>query len=63
MDILSYSAVELSAAVKEGKVTAVEAMEAVLSRIDERESDINAYVTIDREQALKAAAAVQEKIE
>jgi len=63
MDILSYSAVELSAAVKEGKVTAVEAMEAVLSRVDERESDINAYVTIDREQALKAAAAVQEKIE
>ena len=38
-------------------------MAAVLSRIDERESDINAYVTMDREQALKAAAAVQEKIE
>lgn len=63
MDILAYSAVELSAAIKQGKVTAVEAMEAVLSRIDERERDINAYVTIDREQALKAAAAVQEKIE
>ncbi len=63
MDILAYSAVELSAAIKQGKVTAVEAMEAVLSRIDERESDINAYVTIDRKQALKAAAAVQEKIE
>ncbi len=63
MDILAYSAVELSAAIKQGKVTAVEAMEAVLSRIDERESDINAYVTMDREQALKAAAAVQEKIE
>ncbi len=63
MDILAYSAVELSAAIKQGKVTAVDAMAAVLSRIDERESDINAYVTIDREQALKAAAAVQEKIE
>ncbi len=63
MDILAYSAVELSAAIKQGTVTAVEAMEAVLSRIDERESDINAYVTMDREQALKAAAAVQEKIE
>ncbi len=63
MDILAYSAVELSAAIKQGKVTAVEAMEAVLSRIDERESDINAYVTMDRKQALKAAAAVQEKIE
>ncbi len=63
MDILAYSAVELSAAIKQGKVTAVEAMAAVLSRIDERERDINAYITIDREQALKAAAAVQEKIE
>ncbi len=63
MDILAYSTVELSAAIKQGKVTAVEAMEAVLSRIDERERDINAYVTMDREQALKAAAAVQEKIE
>lgn len=63
MDILAYSAVELSAAIKQGTVTAVDAMEAVLSRIDKRERDINAYVTIDREQALKAAAAVQEKIE
>jgi len=63
MDILEYSAVELSTAIKEGKFTALEAMEAVLARIDEKEKDINAYVTIDRERALKAAAAVQEKIE
>ena len=63
MDILAYSAVELSAAIKQGTVTAVDAMEAVLSRIDKRERDINAYVTIDREQALEAAVAVQEKIE
>lgn len=63
MDILEYSAVELSAAIREGKATAPEAMEAVLARIDAKEKDINAYVTIDRERALKAAAAVQEKIE
>ncbi|MDE7414777.1 MAG: Asp-tRNA(Asn)/Glu-tRNA(Gln) amidotransferase subunit GatA [Lachnospiraceae bacterium] len=63
MDILEYSAVELATAIKEGKVTASEAMEAVLARIDEKERDINAYVTIDRERALKAAATVQEKIE
>ena len=30
MDILAYSAVELSAAIKQGTVTAVDAMEAVL---------------------------------
>lgn len=63
MDILSYSAVELATAIKEGKVTAVEAMEAVLARIDEKETDINAYVTIDRDAALKAAKEAQEKIE
>ena len=55
MDILAYSAVELSTAIKQGKVTAVEAMEAVLSRIDERERDINAYVTMDREQEIGRA--------
>ena len=63
MEILEYSAVELSAAIREGKVTATEAVEAVLARIDEKEKDINAYVTIDREQALKTASSVQEKIE
>lgn len=63
MDILEYSAVELSAAIRERKVTAIDAMEAVLARVDEKEKEINAYVTIDRQQAMKAAAAVQEKIE
>lgn len=63
MDILEYSAVELSAAIKEGKATAVDAMEAVLARIDEKESTINAYVTVDRERALRAAAAVQDRIQ
>lgn len=63
MDILEYSAVALSAAIREGKLTATEAMEAVLARIDEKEKDINAYVTIDREQALRAAASAQERIE
>ena len=63
MDILSYSAVELATAIKEGKVTAVEAMEAVLARIDAKETDINAYVTIDKDAAIKAAKEAQEKIE
>ena len=63
MDIFEYGAVELSAAIREGKVTATDAMEAVLARIEAKEKDINAYVTVDREQALRAAASVQEKIE
>lgn len=62
MEILEYSAVGLSAAIRDGRVTATDAMEAVLARIEAKERDINAYVTVDREQALRAAASVQEKI-
>lgn len=62
MDILSYSAVGLAAAIREGKATAVEAMEAVLAKIDEIEKDVNAFVTIDREKALESAVAIQAKI-
>lgn len=63
MDILSYTAAGLAAAIKEGKVTAVEAMEATLARIDEKEKDINAYITVDKEVALSAAAEAQKQIE
>ena len=63
MDLLSYSAVELAAAIKAGKVTAVEAMEAVLSKIEETESKIHAYITIDKASALAAAQTAQKKIE
>ncbi len=63
MNILEYSAVELSTIIKEGKITAVEAMKAVIAQINEKESTINAYVTIDKERALQAATNVQKKIE
>lgn len=63
MDILAYSAVELAQAIKAGETTAVEAMKAVLDRIDASEESIHAYVTIDREAALTKAEAVQKQIE
>ncbi len=63
MDILSYTAVELAKAIKEGKTTAVEAMQAVLKCIDEKEPTINAYVTVNREAALQKATEIQRKIE
>lgn len=63
MDILSYTAVELSAAIKEGKTTAVEATRAVLAQIEQTEELLNCYVTIDKEKALAAAEAVQKRIE
>ena len=63
MDILLYTATGLSKAIKEGKFTATDAMEAVLSQIDNEQKNINAYITVDRENALKKAAEVQKKIE
>ena len=63
MDILAYSAVELAQAIKAGETTAVEAMKAVLDRIDASEESIHAYVTIDREAALAKAEAVQKQID
>lgn len=63
MDILAYTAVELACAIKAGEITVVEAMEAVLERIEEQEADLHAYITVDKEAALKRAAEVQHQIE
>lgn len=62
MELLSLSAVELSAAIKEGKTTATAAMEAVLAQIDKTEQEYHCYVTIDREGALQRASQVQQGI-
>ena len=63
MNILELTAVELATKIKAGEVTAIEATEAVLAQIDEKEAVLNCYVTVDKEGALKAAAEVQKKIE
>ncbi len=63
MNIVDMTAVQLSAAIKEGKTTAVEAVEAVLARIEKAEKNYNCYVTVDRDGALAQAKAVQAKIE
>ena len=55
MSLLDLTAVELSKEIKAGKVTAVEAMQAVLDKINEREDALNCYVTIDKEKALDEA--------
>lgn len=63
MCITDMTAVELAAAIREGETTAVEATEAMLDRIAEKDKELNCYVTVDREGALQQAASVQEKIE
>lgn len=63
MELLDMTAVELAKAIKEGKTTAVEAMEAVIAQIECTESEYNCYVTFDKETALNEAKEVQKKIE
>ncbi len=62
MEITDMTAVELSAAIRAGQTSAVEAAEAMLARIEERDKIYNCYVTVDREGALVQARMVQEKI-
>lgn len=63
MSITEMTAASLAAAIREGKTTAVEAAEAMLARIEEKDKELNCYVTVDKEGALRQAAKVQEKIE
>lgn len=62
-ELLHLSAVELGRAIREGKTTAVEAMEAVLEQIKKTDEQYNCYVTVAGEKALATAAEVQKKIE
>ena len=61
--LLAMTAVELGAAIGAGETSAVEAMKAVLDRMEETESLYHCYVTADREEALRRAEAVQRKID
>ncbi len=63
MDLKQMTAVELSAAIKDKKVTVREAVEVSLDAIEKREENLNCYVTVDREGALKRAEEVQKKID
>ena len=63
MDILKCTAVELGRKIKDKDLTAVEATQAVLARNDSVENTVHAYVTVDREGALKKAAEIQKKID
>lgn len=63
MNLLDMGAVELAAAIRDGKATAVDAVRASLERIEEKEALYHCYVTIDRKGALAQAEAVQSRIE
>lgn len=62
MQIWDCTAVELSERIKQGRITVVEVVEAVFDRIAEKE-ELNCYITLAREAALKRAKQVQAQIE
>lgn len=63
MNLLNLTAVELAGEIKAGNTTAVEAMKAVIEQIETTESELNCYVTFDKEAAMKAAETAQKAIE
>ena len=63
MDLKQMTAVELSAAIKDKKVTVREAVEVSLDAIAKKEESLNCYVTVDREGALQRADEVQKKMD
>lgn len=63
MDILKLTAVELGQKIKAGEISVVEAAQAVLDRIEAVDGEINSFVLVDREAALKRAEEVQKQID
>ncbi|MDP9475337.1 MAG: amidase, partial [Actinomycetota bacterium] len=52
----------LARSLKEGKVSPVEATEAVLGRIEERDGELNSFVTVVPERAMEAARRTEREI-
>ena len=63
MDILHLTAVELGEKIRQKEISVAEAVQAVLDRIEAVDPEINSYVTVDREGALKRAEEVQTLID
>ncbi len=63
MDLMKLTAVQLSEKIRAGEIRVAEALQAALDAIEEKDQTINAFITVDREGALKAAEEIQKKID
>ena len=61
-DILSLSATELGKKIAAGEITSVDATKAYLDKISTTDKEINAYITVMADEALKAAEAADRMI-
>lgn len=63
MGLMGLTALELGKKIQNKEVTVLEAVQAALESIQAKEAQINSFVTVDEEGALKRAEEVQAKIE
>lgn len=63
MNILDYTAVELSKKIKQGEIKVLEAVEAVFAAIREKEGQLNCYITLEKERAMERGAQVQAMVD
>lgn len=63
MNLMTLTAVELGKKIKAKEVTVVEATQAALDAIKKSEAQVNSFVTVDEEGALKQAEIIQKKID
>lgn len=63
MNLMSLTAVELGRKIKSKEVSVREAVEAAIAQIEEKDSEFNCYVTVDKEGAFKKADEVQKLID
>ncbi|MDD7740280.1 MAG: Asp-tRNA(Asn)/Glu-tRNA(Gln) amidotransferase subunit GatA [Fusicatenibacter sp.] len=63
MEIMNMTAVQLSAAIREGRVTVRDAVAATIDAIKSREESIHAFLLVDEEKAFKKAEEVQKRID
>ena len=62
-EILQMSALELSKQIRHGSVSVKEAVEACFAQIDKVEKEVNSFVSLQKEAALKRAEEVQKLID
>ena len=63
MDITSLTAVELGKKIKAKEISVVEAVKASIAQVEKVEKDVNSFVTLDKEGALKRAEEVQKMVD
>ncbi len=63
MEIMKLTALELGRKIRAGEIAVAEAGAAALSAIEKKDAEINGFVTVDREGAMRRAEEVQRRID